>query len=81
MRAPKAILFAMSTLAEIEAAVDRLSRSQQEELYASLGARLEASPRKRLSPEEFEAWLKTARGVGLSGMTTDEIMTLTRGEE
>lgn len=71
----------MSTLAEIEAAVEQLPPTQQEELYAFLGARLEARPKKNRSPEEFEAWLKTARGVGVSGMTTDEIMAMTRGEK
>ena len=72
----------MNTLAEIEAAVDQLPLTQQEELHAFLSARLEARPEKKgLSPEEFEAWLKTAEGVGRSGMTTDEIMAMTRGEE
>lgn len=71
----------MSTLAEIESAVDQLPPAQQRELYEFLGARLEARPKKLRSPEEFEAWLKTARGVSVSGMTTDEMMTMTRGEE
>ena len=71
----------MNTLVEIKAAVDRLPRPQQEELRVFLGTRLEAPSRKGFSPEEFAEWLKTARGVGLSGMTTDEIMAMTRGEE
>ncbi len=71
----------MSTLAEIEAAVEQLPPAQQEALYASLGARLKTPSNKGLSPEEFDAWLKTASGVGISGMTTDEIMAMTRGEE
>ncbi|MFO0994272.1 MAG: AbrB/MazE/SpoVT family DNA-binding domain-containing protein [Hyphomicrobiales bacterium] len=29
--------------------------------------------------EEFEAWLKRVRGTGTSGLTTDEIMEMTRG--
>ena len=71
----------MSTLAEIEAAVDQLPPTEQKELHIFLSARLEASNDKGLSPEEIEAWLKTARGVGVSGMTTDEIMAMTRGEK
>ena len=71
----------MSTLTEIEAAVDQLPPRQQQELYASLGARLEARPRKSLSPEQLEEWFRTARGAGKPGMTTDEIMAMTRGEE
>ncbi len=38
-------------------------------------------PRRGLTPEEFEAWLKKARGVGVSGMTTDEHIAMTRGDE
>ena len=71
----------MSTLAEIEAAVELLPPAQQQELYASLGARLEIRPKKGLSPEEFKAWLEKARSIPRSGLTTDEIMAMTRGEE
>ncbi len=71
----------MSTLAEIEAAVEQLPRTQQEELYNYLGARLDTRPKKRISPEEFRAWLEKARGIPRSGLTTDEIMAMTRGEE
>ena len=71
----------MSTLAEIEAAVEQLALAQQEELYSSLGDRLRARLKPGLSPEEFEVWFKTAWGAGLPGVTTDEIMAMTRGEE
>ena len=60
--------------------MDQLPPTQQEELHAFLSARLAARPQRGLSPQEFEVWLKTAEGVGISGMTTDEIMTMTRGE-
>ena len=70
----------MSTLTEIEAAVDQLPPTQQEELYAFLGARLEARLKKGLSSEAFEKWFQTAWGAGLPGVTTDEIMAMTRGE-
>ena len=30
--------------------------------------------------EEFSSWLERIRGSATSGMTTDEIMALTRGE-
>ena len=71
----------MSTLAEIEVAVAQLPRAQQEELHAFLSTQLEKHPKRGLTPEEFKAWIKTAEGVGISGMTTDEIMAMTRGEE
>jgi hypothetical protein len=71
----------VSTIAEIEAAVEKLPPTQQQELYASLGARLKTLTKRGLSPEEFDVWLKKARGVGMSGMTTDQIMAMTRGEE
>jgi hypothetical protein len=71
----------MSTLAEIGAAAEQLQPAQQAELYAFIGARMEAQPGRGLSPEEFEAWFKTAWGAGLPGVTTDEIMAMTRGEE
>ena len=36
---------------------------------------------KGLTPEEFEVWWKYAWGAGVPGITTDEIMAMTRGEE
>ncbi len=35
----------------------------------------------RLTPAEFEAWWGKARGAGLPGISTDEIMAMTRGGE
>ena len=55
--------------------------TQQAVLYAFLGARLETRPRKGLSLQECETWFNTAWGAGLSGVTTDEIMAMTRGEK
>ncbi len=71
----------MSTFAEIKAAVSELPATQQQELYAMLKTRVEAPSEKGLTPEEFEEWYKKARGAGLPGVTTDEIMAMTRGEE
>ena len=38
---------------------------------------------RRLQPEPsaaYKEWIKTAAGAGLPGVTTEEIMSLTRGE-
>ena len=52
----------MSTLAEIEAAVDALSREQKEELFLFLAARLGAGtlplvPPREFSREQMEEWV------------------------
>ena len=61
---------------------EKIGSQQQEELPAVLAARIEAYPEKEgLSPEEFETWHKTASEAGVSGMTTAEMMAMTRGEE
>ena len=41
--------------------------------------KLRRADRGNCSPEEFEAWLKNVRGTGDSGLTTEEIMEMTRG--
>ena len=52
--------FDMGTLAEIEAAAERLPESQQQELLLFLAARLRAkslpAPR-RFTPEQIQAWI------------------------
>ena len=67
----------MSTIAEIERAIEHLPASQIDELANWL----EAYRSRRTAPPPAEAWLKRARGVARSGVTTTEVMALTRGEE
>ena len=71
----------MSTLAEIEAAFEQLSRAEQQELHDHIALRLQSSPQRGLTQEEFEAWLETARGAAIPGITTAQVMAETRGEE
>jgi len=37
------------------------------------------SAKKKQLPKDFEDWLKRVRGTATSGLTTDEIMEMTRG--
>jgi hypothetical protein len=66
----------MSTIAEIEAAIEKLSQAQVEELAVWL----ETTRLRRATPPAVERWLEQACGVALPGATTDGIMALTRGE-
>jgi hypothetical protein len=68
---------AMSTLAEIEQAIEALPPKEVDELVAWL------DNRKQRSANElpFERWLERARGAATTGMTTDAILVETRGEE
>jgi len=67
----------MSTITEIEAAIEKLSPPQVEELVAWL----EAIRVRRATPPRVESWLERARGVALPGATTASVLALTRGEE
>jgi hypothetical protein len=67
----------MSTIAEIEAAIERLPVTQVEELAIWL----EAYRARRAAPLAVEAWLERARGAALPGVTTADVMALTRDEE
>lgn len=71
----------MSTLTEIEAAVEQLPLPEKEELQVFLDSRVEAERKSTAWDEYFQNWLKTARGAGIPGITTDDVMRLTRGEE
>ena len=64
------------SIAEIEAAIEKLSPAQIEELAAWL----EATRAKRAAPVAVDRWLQQSRGVALPGATTDGVMNLTRGE-
>ena len=68
----------MKTLAEIQEAIRNLPPGQVEELAVWI-----TSNRSRRPPskEAVEKWLKWAVGAAKPGVTTDEIMRLTRGEE
>jgi len=68
---------AMSTVAEIEAAIERLSPKQVEELFNWL----EIHRTRRASKVPVDAWLARSRGVARPGVTTAELLTLTRGDE
>jgi len=67
----------MSTIAEIETAIEHLPSPQVDELAAWL----EAHRARRAASLAAEAWLKRARGAALPDMTTADVMALTRGEE
>ena len=67
----------MSTVPEIEAAIEKLSKPQLEELVAWLDTIL----LRNRAPAAVDHWLNGARGAALPGATTDSVMALTRGEE
>ena len=67
----------MSTIHEIEAAIEHLPVPQVEELAVWL----EAHRARRVAPLAADAWLKRARGAARPGVTTAEVMALTRENE
>jgi hypothetical protein len=67
----------MSSIAEIEAAIENLSLPQVDELAAWL----EMLRLRRATPAPVENWLAHARGAAVPGMTTANVMALTRGDE
>jgi len=67
----------MSTIAEIEAAIENLAAPQVEELATWL----EAYRARQAATLPAEAWLNQARGAARPGVTTAELMALTRGDE
>jgi hypothetical protein len=66
----------MSTIAEIEAAIELLSPQQVEELAIWLNS-LRAGREK---PVSADAWLSRARGAARPGVTSAEVLALTRHE-
>jgi hypothetical protein len=64
------------SIAEIEAAIEKLSPAQLEELARWL----DATRAKLATPVAVDGWLQQSRGVALPGASTDSIMALTRGE-
>jgi len=70
------MLAAMSTITEIETAIESLPPPQVDELAAWL----EKFRVWRATPPPVESWLAGARGVARAGVTTADMMSLTRGE-
>jgi hypothetical protein len=67
----------MSTIAEIEAAIENLPGQEVDELARWLDElRL-----RRFTPASVTNWLATARGAAANGATTTTVMALTRGDE
>lgn len=67
----------MSTVDEIERAIEQLSPTEVEELAAWLEARRV----RRLTGAELEGWLQRAKGAAIPGISTAAILAMTRGEE
>ena len=67
----------MSTLAEIEQAIEALPPNDVEALAAWLETRRQQGPANGF----LERWLQRARGAATTGMTTDAILAQSRGEE
>lgn len=69
--------YGMSTITEIEAAIEHLPEPQ----VAELAAWLEKRRAWRATPPAVDTWLARARGAARAGVTTDQVMSSTRGEE
>jgi len=67
----------MSSILEIEKAIEELPAPQVEELVGWL----ERHRVRRATPPSVESWLQRARGAARPGATTAKVMALTRGEE
>ena len=67
----------MSSIAEIESAIEKLPAPQVEELAGWL----ETLRVRRATPPPVESWLQRARGTALPGETTAKVMALIRGQE
>lgn len=67
----------MTTITEIEAAIEKLPPPLIEELAGWL----EKLRARQAAPAAVENWLQQARGAADPGATTASVMELTRGEE
>lgn len=67
----------MSTITEIEAAIEKLPDRQVDELARWL----DTLRSRRAGRPPVESWLDRARGAAGPGATTADVMALTRGEE
>ena len=68
----------MSSIVEIESAIERLPAPQVEELADWLANLQE---QRATAPPPVETWLQRARGAARPGETTAAVLALTRGEE
>jgi hypothetical protein len=66
----------MSSIVEIEAAIEKLPAPQADELAAWLETRRS----RRDLDATFESWLERARGTALPGITTADVLAITRDE-
>ena len=66
----------MSNVVEIEAAIEQLPLPQKREIADWLEERLGGSNGR----PQVETWLQKARGAATQKVTTDEVMSWTRGE-
>lgn len=64
----------MNTIAEIESAIERLRETE----VAELAVWLEQHRQQRAGQPPVREWLDRARGAAQPGVTTDEVMALTR---
>jgi len=75
----------MTTLAEIEKAVERLPLEEQEQLLRHLGTRVRQQ-RRAADPTSREQWmtrldgLRASIGTGLEALTTEQILAESREE-
>lgn len=67
----------MSSVAEIEAAIEKLPVSQLDQLAHWLEVFLQ----RRVSTPALENWFLNAKGAAVAGAQTQAIMNMTRGEE
>lgn len=67
----------MSTITDIESAIERLPTPEVDELAEWL----EVHRARRAAAPDAEAWLKQARGAALPNVSTADVMALTRAEE
>lgn len=67
----------MSTIVEIENAIEKLPAPQVDELVGWL----DTLRVRRATVPPVERWLECARGAATPGVTTASVMALTRGEE
>jgi hypothetical protein len=67
----------MSSVAEIEAAIEKLPEQQVDQLARWF----EAFRQERATPPPVENWLQSARGAAKADLKTEDVMKLTRSEE
>jgi len=67
----------MSSIVEIEAAIEKLPVHQLDELAVWL----DNLRTRKDAPAPVESWLQRASGSALPGLTTAQVMALTREEE